>query len=128
MNAVLNQSYYPLEVILSNDASSDDTFKIMSTLENQYDGNLKIVLNRNKSKLELVCHVNKLIHSVASDEFITIMAGDNVSMLDRIEKSISFLEHNPAVMAVSTSLTTIDHAGSVIKTSTNTCNKPKHIR
>ena len=56
------------------------------------------------------------------------MAGDNVFMLDRIEKSISFLEHNPAVMAVSTSLTTIDYAGSVIKTSMNTCNKPKHIR
>ena len=27
-------------------------------------------------------------------------------------------------MAVSTSLTTIDHAGSVIKTATNTCDEP----
>ena len=52
VKAALSQSYRPLEVILSDDASSDDTFKIMSTLENQYDGNLKIVLNRNKSKLE----------------------------------------------------------------------------
>ncbi len=123
VKAALSQSYRPLEVILSDDASSDDTFKIMSTLEKQYDGDLKIVLNRNKSNLGLACHVNKLIHSVASGEFIALAAGDDVSMSDRIEKSISFLEHNPAVMAVSTSLTTIDHAGSVIKTTTNTCNK-----
>lgn len=71
----------------------------------------------------LACHVNKLLHSVATGEFIALAAGDDESTPDRIKRSVEFLEHNSVVMAVSTSLTTIDHASSVIKTTSNKCDE-----
>lgn len=125
VSAALRQTYHPLEIILSDDASSDGTYEIMGELAKKYSGNATIILNQNETNLGLACHVNKLIHSVASGEFIALAAGDDISAPDRIKKTVEFLENNPEVMAVSTSLATIDRAGSVIETTTNICSQTK---
>ena len=38
----------------------------------------------------LACHVNKLLHSVATGEFIALAAGDDVSTPDRFKDQLSF--------------------------------------
>jgi glycosyltransferase involved in cell wall biosynthesis len=125
VNAAINQSYHPLEIIFSDDASSDQTFEIMRSIAEGYSGDARIILNKNQVNMGLAGHVNKLIHSFSSGEFIALAAGDDISTPDRLTKSVEFLEQNQEVVAVSTSLTTIDHAGSVIETATNTCKETK---
>jgi hypothetical protein len=95
----------------------------MSSIAEGYSGDARIILNKNQTNMGLACHVNKLLHSVATGEFIALAAGDDESTPDRIKRSVEFLEHNSVVMAVSTSLTTIDHASSVIKTTSNKCDE-----
>lgn len=125
VDAALKQSYRPLEIILSDDDSSDRTYSIMCSLAKTYVGDARIILNKNQANMGLAGHVNKLIHSLSSGEYIALAAGDDISEPDRLEKSVEFLEQNQEVVAVSTSLTTIDHAGSVIDTATNTCKETK---
>ena len=125
VDAALKQSYRPLEIILSDDASTDRTYCIMSSIAKSYDGDATIILNKNQANMGLAGHVNKLIHSFSSGEFIALAAGDDISAPDRLTKSVEFLEQNHEVVAVSTSLTTIDQAGSVVDVTTNTCKETK---
>ena len=55
------QTYEPLEIILSDDCSSDRTFEIMQEMAAAYAGAARIKLNRNASNLGIAGHVNRLI-------------------------------------------------------------------
>lgn len=77
------QTYQPLEIILSDDSSSDLTFAIMQEMAAGYTGPHKVVLNQNKQNLRLVPHFNK-IFELASGSFICVNAGDDFSRVDRV--------------------------------------------
>lgn len=80
------QTYFPLEIILSDDCSTDNTFGIMEQMANQYEGPHKIILNRNSENLGLVLHVNRVFGQLSSGDSIIVAAGDDVSVPDRAEK------------------------------------------
>ena len=46
VNSALAQTYSPLRIILTDDCSTDDTFRIMKDLAEKYDGPHEIILNR----------------------------------------------------------------------------------
>lgn len=83
VRAALAQDYSPLEVILSDDASSDDTFAIMTELAKRYVGPHKVVLNRNPERLGVCGHVNKCM-AMASGALLVGAAGDDISMPHRV--------------------------------------------
>ena len=85
IHSVLNQDFEGLEVILSDDASTDDTFKIMSDIARSYNGPHIIKLNRNKNNLGFIGHLNK-IFTLASGEFIFYNPGDDISLPGRFTK------------------------------------------
>ena len=64
VNAVLSQKFDGLEVILSDDCSSDDTFEIMSQIASSYKGPHKIRLNKNEKKMIIL--VDGFIASAAA--------------------------------------------------------------
>jgi len=78
------QTYEPLEIILSDDCSSDRTYEIMQEMAAAYKGPHDIVLNRNSKNLGLICHVN-LIFELAKGGYIAAAAGDDISLPDRVE-------------------------------------------
>ncbi|MDR5903014.1 glycosyltransferase [Halomonas icarae] len=78
------QTYEPLEVILSDDCSTDRTFKIMEEMAAEYTGNKKIILNRNEHNLGIYPHVQK-VHEMSSGEIVVNAAGDDVSLPTRAE-------------------------------------------
>ena len=51
--SILAQDYSPLEIILSDDCSTDNTFMVMQQAAKIYSGPHKIVLNRNLINLNL---------------------------------------------------------------------------
>jgi len=98
--AAFSQTYSHLEIILSDDCSSDGTFEVMRHAVEEYRGPHRVVLNRNPINLNIGGHVN-VIADLATAEFIVLAAGDDVSIPFRTEKLVqqwNALGRPPAVL------------------------------
>ncbi|MBX3620370.1 MAG: glycosyltransferase family 2 protein [Rhizobacter sp.] len=82
--SALRQSCERVEILLSDDASSDDTFDKMSALANNYGGPHDVVLRRSERNLGIGAHYNDIVRA-ARGELIVTMAGDDISLLDRVQ-------------------------------------------
>ena len=85
VEAAFAQTYSPLEIILSDDCSSDKTFEIMQRAATEYKGPHRIILNRNPQNLNIGGHVNTLA-KLANGDLIVLAAGDDISLATRTEK------------------------------------------
>ncbi|GIM53141.1 hypothetical protein CAPN004_21710 [Capnocytophaga cynodegmi] len=88
LQSVLNQTYENIEVIVIDDASQDDTYKIISEIN---DNRLKII--RNKNNKGIVYSLNKGIN-VAQGEYIARLDIDDYMIENRIELQVNFLNKN----------------------------------
>lgn len=98
--AALAQTYSPLEIILSDDGSTDGTFEVMQRMAAAYEGPHKIIINRNASNLNIGQHVNK-VGRLASGELVVLGAGDDISLPHRVERLMQHwqaLGHPSAVL------------------------------
>lgn len=116
IECAFSQTYTPLEIILSDDCSSDRTFEIMQEMVSKYDGPHKIKLNRNEENLGITRHMNKAYLELTRGEIIVAAHGDDISIPERTQISYDFLKSNPSVTAVSLSLKSIDNNGIIIGT------------
>jgi glycosyltransferase involved in cell wall biosynthesis len=82
-----SQTYSPLTIIISDDASPDNTFSNIKTICDAYHGPHKVLLFRNERNLGIAEHVNK-INALAQSELIVWGAADDVSMPHRVEKLV----------------------------------------
>lgn len=89
IEGALAQTYSPLEIIISDDCSSDNTFNIAKNLVANYCGRNKIILNKNDKNLGIGGHVNK-IFKMSSGEIIVLAAGDDISVPERVEKIMKY--------------------------------------
>jgi len=83
--AALAQTWSPLEVVLSDDCSDDDTFAIMQKMAKDYRGPHTVVLNRNEKRLGVGAHINRVLQ-LCHGEWIVASAGDDVSRPNRVEQ------------------------------------------
>ena len=86
IEGALAQTYSPLEIIFSDDASTDNTFEIIQEAVKDYKGPHKIVLNRNERNMGIGAHVSKVWFEIAKGEWIIVSAGDDVSLPHRISR------------------------------------------
>jgi len=105
ISSLLNQTYQNLEVIISDDNSSDNSFEVIKSLVNS--GDTRVILNRNEINLGIAAHLNKIMEQVRG-ELCVVFAGDDVSTNDRIEKLVSFWQSNGKPDSVFSSVWTID--------------------
>lgn len=89
------QTYSPLEIVISDDCSTDGTFDIIKSEVAAYKGPHKIVVNRNAENMGISQHMSKVYIEVASGEYIVAAHADDVSESDRTEKSYEFLSAHP---------------------------------
>lgn len=83
----LAQIYSPLEIIISDDCSIDNTFEIAQNLVKNYRGPHKIILNRNEKNIGLIAHVNKVL-ALARGELILGSSGDDISLPNRAQRMV----------------------------------------
>lgn len=83
VEGAFSQTYSPLEIILSDDCSSDRTFEIIQEMAAGYRGPHEIILNRNPKNLCIGGHINKIME-LAKGELIVGAAGDDVSLPHRV--------------------------------------------
>jgi glycosyltransferase involved in cell wall biosynthesis len=75
VNSIINQTYKNIEIIIVDDNSNDNTFKILNSLK-ELDSRIK--LYKNNKNLKIVNTLNFAI-SVSSGEYIARMDGDDIS-------------------------------------------------
>lgn len=85
VQGALSQTYSPLEIILSDDCSTDSTFEIITELIKDYNGSHSIKINRNSQNLGIGSHINKIME-IASGILIVAAAGDDISLPNRTEE------------------------------------------
>lgn len=107
VEGAFSQTYEPLEIILSDDCSTDRTFEIMQDMASEYKGPHKVVLNRNESNVGVCGHINK-VYRLAKSEILVLAAGDDISMPQRTLLIVEAFNSNPKVHAVFSDLETIN--------------------
>lgn len=93
IRGAFSQGYSPLQIIISDDFSTDETFRVIEEEVSVYRGGHEILINRNNENLGLAAHVNK-IFSMASGDLIIAAAGDDISLPSRAEKLVEFYKNN----------------------------------
>jgi glycosyltransferase involved in cell wall biosynthesis len=84
VEGAFSQTYSPLEIILSDDCSSDRTFEIMEEMAREYKGPHLVKVRRNDFNIGTALHVQTVFNSSRGQLFI-VAAGDDISMPDRTE-------------------------------------------
>lgn len=113
INGALSQTYENLEIIVSDDCSTDDTYETAKRTIENYAGDKKIFLYKNEKNMGLVPHVNKIFSQYVNGEYIALAGGDDISLPERIEKAVTLFK-NDSVYAVSGQCYVINEKGNVI--------------
>lgn len=90
------QTYSPLEIILSDDCSTDKTFLIMTEMAEAYTGPHRIILNRNAKNLNVAGHVNHVV-SISHGEIFITAGGDDISLPNRAALTAELFVRRPEV-------------------------------
>jgi glycosyltransferase involved in cell wall biosynthesis len=91
VEGAFSQTYSPLEIILSDDCSSDGTFDVIREMATDYRGPHRVVINRNERNLGLGAHINKVV-SLSRGQFLVMAAGDDVSLPQRTTRAVDGLQ------------------------------------
>lgn len=87
--SLLSQDYSPLQIIISDDYSTDSTFQVLSDIAKQYDGPHELILRRNESNLGIGGNRNKAIELAKGDLLVTA-DGDDISSPNRVSTLINY--------------------------------------
>lgn len=107
----LRQTYSPLEIVISDDASTDATWATIQQAVAGYAGPHRLVLNRNPANLGIGAHLNRLV-GLSHGELLFVAAGDDVSLPQRCARvAEAWLAADRRPDLVSSSLVDLDAEG-----------------
>ena len=96
IGSILKQTYSDFELLILDDASTDNSLKIIKAYAKE-DKRIKILVNKNNQK-QAKCR-NRLLKN-SKTEFIAWMDADDISLEDRLQTQMDFLKQNPKIDAV----------------------------
>lgn len=113
IDSILNQTFLDWQLIMCDDGSTDDTYKVAALYADRYPK--KIILIKNETNLGLNYTLNRCLE-LAEGEYIARMDGDDISLENRLEIERFFLDNNPQYAIVSTPMILFDEGGDWGKT------------
>lgn len=115
IDSVLNQTLSDWELIIWDDASSDNSWAIIQEYNDP-----RIRAYRNPRNLGPVYGINKAIGEFAQGAYVAMHHSDDVWLPNKLETQLALLENNPALGAVFSNALAIDELGMLR-------NQPGHI-
>ena len=112
------QTYEPLEIILSDDCSTDGTFSIMQEMAAAYSGPHRVRAVQTPQNLGVMQHV-LLRGREAAGDIVVVAAGDDISLPERAARHVMCYA-DPRVWAVSTGFGLIDETSQPISKNDST--------
>lgn len=96
--SALAQNVQPMEIVISDDCSSDNTFTEIESIVEQYPGPHSIILNRNPKNLGLAGNLAK-VHELSTGDLIIAAAGDDISLPHRSQRILeTFVDKKPLLI------------------------------
>ncbi len=109
--SVLAQRCEPIEIVLSDDASSDGTFALMEAAAERYRGPHSVRARRNAANLGIGRHYNELLQATRAP-FLVTAAGDDLSTPDRVARLLQAWDGSGGrADLIASHLVDLDHDG-----------------
>lgn len=102
IDSVLGQTFADFELIIWDDASSDESWEVINSYSDQ-----RIKMFRNEVRRRAIYGINNAISEVAAGEYIAIHHSDDVWEIDKLEKQVNFLDSNLGIGAAFSNATAI---------------------
>jgi glycosyltransferase involved in cell wall biosynthesis len=98
INSILSQTYTDFEFLIINDGSTDKSLEIIESYNDQ-----RIRLINNDGNIGLIKTLNKGL-DMAKGEYIARMDADDISLPERFEKQVKYMDENPDIAICGTSV------------------------
>jgi glycosyltransferase involved in cell wall biosynthesis len=109
LNSIVNQTYSNKEIIVSDNASTDETEKIVKEYVEKY----KVKYYKNEKNIGAEANFTRCIE-LANGEYIAIFHADDLYMPDMVQKQVEAFKKNPKIGAVFTMATLINSKNEMI--------------
>lgn len=109
IDSIIAQTYADWELIICDDCSTDNTYKI-ATEYAEKDSRIKVI--QNEMNMRLAYSLNHCL-SVAKGEYIARMDDDDICLPERFEKQVRYLDEHPEMAVVGSALIVFNETGDV---------------
>jgi glycosyltransferase involved in cell wall biosynthesis len=106
IESILGQTYAPLEVVIVDDGSADESVEIIRSYQER-DSRIRFVQNQHGG----IARARNTGIRTASGELIANMDSDDVSLPERIVTQVRYLQANPDVVALGSQTIWVDPDG-----------------
>ncbi len=96
INSILEQSFRDFELIIVDDASTDNTQGILEHYR-LLDPRIRVIRNESQKGISFS---RNLAYSFSSGKYIAVIDDDDISLPNRLEKQFIYLESNPEIAVV----------------------------
>lgn len=92
LDSILNQDYQNIEIVVSDDASTDRTVEVINEMYSRFLD--RIIINVNPENIGISKNCN-LALSRCDGDYVCLFAGDDVMMPGKISEQVALLEADP---------------------------------
>ena len=110
VESILNQTFKDFELVIVDDGSTDSSWQILSEYSAK---DSRIVLIQNEVNLGLEKSLNKGL-AATKGEYFARQDADDVSLSNRLQLQVDFLDNHPEVGALGTAVELINEQGNTI--------------
>lgn len=110
VRSIMNQTYKNLEILVTDDCSTDNTLDILQKLAEE---DARISIHHNEQNKKIVQTLNELVER-AKGKYIARMDADDLALHNRIEKQIDYLETHSEIGICGTNAWHINESDKII--------------
>jgi glycosyltransferase involved in cell wall biosynthesis len=114
VDSVLNQSFDDYEVIVIDDFSTDNSYRM---LVEKYSNNNRVSILLNPKNFGVAGSLNIAI-SKAKGKYVALLGSDDLMHYERLKTQYEFLENNPKFVGCGSNVLRIDSEGVALKSQT----------
>lgn len=107
VQSILDQTFQQVELIVVNDGSTDATLNILRAFDDR-----RITIVNNPGNLGIAASQNNAL-SVATGEYLALMDHDDISLPDRLQMQVDFLDAHPEVGMLGCNCISVDENDNV---------------
>lgn len=108
IESIINQTYSDWQLIMCEDGSKDNTYEVAEKYVKSDPE--RFVLVKNEQNMGLNYTLNRCLE-LAKGEYVARMDGDDISLPDRLQMEVDFLDSHPEYAIVSGSMILFDEEG-----------------